>query len=155
MLPVCPLIRPGWRRATFPRGKALARSNSGQHIIPVLPDMMCFPRICVKRTGPKAGPNIFSSKVKVFPYFFRLSSTATATETVMPTMGLLPAPRKPIISTSNPPVGGFGPAAQGLLEQEARLFTKQEAHRKKAVCCSFLPWGHLITSCVHETRCFD
>ena len=27
------------------------------------------------------------------------SSTATATETVMPTMGLLPAPRKPIIST--------------------------------------------------------
>ena len=60
--------------------------------MPVLPDMMCFPRICVKRTGPKAGPNIFSSKVKVFPYFFRLSSTATATETVMPTMGLLPAP---------------------------------------------------------------
>ena len=28
-------------------------------------------------------------------YFFRDSSTATATETVMPTMGLLPAPRKP------------------------------------------------------------
>ena len=88
-------------------------------------------------------------------YFFRLSSTATATETVIPTMGLLPAPRKPIISTSNPPVGGFGPAAQGLFEQEARLFTKQEAHRMKAVCCAFLPWGHLITSCVHETRCFD
>ena len=32
-------------------------------------------------------------------YFFRDSSTATATETVIPTMGLLPAPRKPIIST--------------------------------------------------------
>ena len=28
-------------------------------------------------------------------YFFRDSSTATATETVIPTMGLLPAPRKP------------------------------------------------------------
>ena len=83
------------------------------------------------------------------------SSIATARSTVIPTMGLLPAPRKPVISTSNPPVGGFGPAAQGLLEQEARLFTKQEAHRKKAVCCAFLPWGHLITSCVHETRCFD
>ena len=27
------------------------------------------------------------------------TSTATATETVIPTMGLLPAPRKPIIST--------------------------------------------------------
>ena len=88
-------------------------------------------------------------------YFFRDSSTATATETVIPTMGLLPAPRKPIISTSNPPVGGFVPAAQGLSEQEARLFAKQEAHCKKAVCCAFLPWGHLITSCVHETRCFD
>ena len=30
---------------------------------------------------------------------FKLSSTATATLTVIPTMGLLPAPRKPIIST--------------------------------------------------------
>ena len=87
--------------------------------------------------------------------YFRDSSTATATETVIPTMGLLPAPRKPIISTSNPPVGGFVPAAWGLLEQEARLFAKQEAHHLKAVCCAFLPWGHLITSCVHETRCFD
>ena len=36
---------------------------------------------------------------KVFPYFFSASSTATATETVAPTMGLLPMPRKPIIST--------------------------------------------------------
>ena len=27
--------------------------------------------------------------------YFRDSSTATATETVIPTMGLLPAPRKP------------------------------------------------------------
>jgi hypothetical protein len=73
----------------------------------------------------------------------------------MPTMGLLPAPKKPIISTSNPPVGGFRPAAQGLLEQEARLFAKQEAHRMKTVYCAFLLRGHLITSCVHETRCFD
>ena len=32
-------------------------------------------------------------------YFFMASSTATATATVMPTIGLLPAPRKPIIST--------------------------------------------------------
>ena len=32
-------------------------------------------------------------------YFFSASSTATATATVAPTMGLLPMPRKPIIST--------------------------------------------------------
>ena len=40
-------------------------------------------------------------KAEALNYFnyFRASSTATATETVMPTMGLLPAPRKPIIST--------------------------------------------------------
>ena len=31
--------------------------------------------------------------------FFRLCSTATATATVAPTMGLLPMPKKPIIST--------------------------------------------------------
>ena len=112
---------------------------------------MCFLVIFLR----KVGFELFQFKSRDFPYFFRDSSTATATETVIPTMGLLPAPRKPIISTSNPPVGGFGPAAQELLEQEARLFAKQEAHRKKAVCCAFLPWGHLITSCVHETRCFD
>ncbi len=34
--------------------------------------------------------NFFSSKTGVFPSYFRASSTATATETVMPTMGLLP-----------------------------------------------------------------
>ena len=33
------------------------------------------------------------------PYLFRASLTATATATVAPTMGLLPMPRKPIIST--------------------------------------------------------
>ena len=92
---------------------------------------------------------------KVFPYFFSASSTATATETVAPTMGLLPMPRKPIISTSNPPDGGFVPAAQGLLEKESRPFAKQEAHHLKAVCCAFLSWEYLITSTVHETRCFD
>lgn len=33
------------------------------------------------------------------PAYFLLSDTATATATVAPTMGLLPMPRKPIIST--------------------------------------------------------
>ena len=34
-----------------------------------------------------------------FSYFFKASSTATAQATVIPTMGLLPAPIRPIIST--------------------------------------------------------
>ena len=46
----------------------------------------------------KWGLNFSTPKIRVFPYFFRDSSTATATETVIPTIGLLPAPRKPIIS---------------------------------------------------------
>ncbi len=49
----------------------------------------------------------FSPEVKVLfdtfsfkkKYYFRLSATATATATVAPTMGLLPMPKKPIIST--------------------------------------------------------
>ena len=45
-----------------------------------------------KRASAKA------DALKIISYF-RDSSTATATETVIPTMGLLPAPRKPIIST--------------------------------------------------------
>ena len=43
--------------------------------------------------------NFLRFKVRVLPSYFRLSATATATETVAPTMGLLPMPRKPIIST--------------------------------------------------------
>ena len=96
--------------------------------------------------------NYLRFKVGVLPDYFSASSTATATETVAPTMGLLPAPRKPIISTSNPPDGGFVPAVQGLLEKESRPFAKQEAHHLKAVCCAFLSWEYLITSTVHETR---
>ena len=47
--------------------------------------------------------------------YFRVLATATAQATVIPTMGLLPAPRKPIISTQNPPFGGFWIGAQGFL----------------------------------------
>ena len=43
---------------------------------------------------PKAEGTVFKKG-----NYLEASSTATATETVMPTMGLLPAPRKPIIST--------------------------------------------------------
>ena len=39
--------------------------------------------------------------------YFRLSATATATATVAPTIGLLPMPRKPIISTEFPAFDGF------------------------------------------------
>ena len=49
----------------------------------VLPGLFCYD-VC--------GLNFFSSKTRLFPYFFRDSSTATATLTVIPTMGLLPAP---------------------------------------------------------------
>ena len=48
-----------------------------------------------------------------FPYFL-LSATATATATVAPTMGLLPMPRKPIISTEETAFGGFLIGAQGF-----------------------------------------
>ena len=40
----------------------------------------------------------FCGVLESFSYF-RLSATATATATVAPTIGLLPMPRKPIIST--------------------------------------------------------
>ena len=41
----------------------------------------------------------FASQGRRSAYFFIASSMATATATVAPTMGLLPMPRKPIIST--------------------------------------------------------
>jgi hypothetical protein len=63
-----------WTKTGFPArksGKKCSRSNDQEHFI------------------------FISARI---PYFWD-SSTATATETVIPTMGLLPAPRKPIIST--------------------------------------------------------
>ena len=48
----------------------------------------------------------FCGVLESFSYF-RLSATATATATVAPTIGLLPMPRKPIISTEFPAFDGF------------------------------------------------
>ena len=56
-------------------------------------------------------PNLSGSKTLKKPSYFWLSATATATATVAPTMGLLPMPRKPIISTENPPCSGFSVGA--------------------------------------------
>ena len=49
----------------------------------------------LQRTAVDVGP--YKSLEK--PYFLAASSTATAQATVIPTMGLLPAPIRPIIST--------------------------------------------------------
>ena len=54
----------------------------------------------------KLGLNFWKFKVGVLPSYFRDSSTATATETVMPTMGLLPATEAHRKQAS---VGGFCP----------------------------------------------
>ena len=56
-------------------------------------------RVYGKKIGGRCEPstyfNIYSN-----PYFlFRARSIATATDTVAPTIGLLPMPRNPIIST--------------------------------------------------------
>ena len=59
-------------------------------------------------------PNFSEEKLKVIPSYFRLSATATATATVAPTMGLLPMPKKPIISTEETAFGGFLIGAQGF-----------------------------------------
>ena len=101
-------------------------------------------RMGIKSGLPVADRLITHGRKRGYDYFLSASSTATATATVAPTMGLLPIPRKPIISTSNPPDGGFVPAAQGLLEKESRLFAKQETHRMKAVCCAF-PLGLILS----------
>ena len=59
-------------------------------------------------------PNFSEGKPQVFTSYFWLSATATATATVAPTMGLLPMPRKPIISTEETAFGGFLIGAQGF-----------------------------------------
>ena len=57
-----------------------------------------IPAFIPLRGGRAAGSGALLEPVLTDSYF-RLSATATATATVAPTMGLLPMPRKPIIST--------------------------------------------------------
>ena len=52
--------------------------------------------ICKKKTGGHRGHPL---KNIIKPYLLSASLTATAGATVIPTMGLLPAPIRPIIST--------------------------------------------------------
>lgn len=85
----------------------------------------------------------FVLRLKEGASYLRDSSTATATETVMPTMGLLPAPRKPIISTSKSTFGGFRIGGQHLFERKARLFAKQEARPQEPNDVFFLDGGIL------------
>jgi hypothetical protein len=65
--------------------------------------MMYFLLHNMKRADPKVSPNIFSSKVRVLPSYFRDSSTATATLTVIPTWGCY---RRPGSSSSQRGGGG-------------------------------------------------
>ncbi len=47
----------------------------------------------------KSNARMFKDEFREPSSYFWLSATATATATVAPTMGLLPMPKKPIIST--------------------------------------------------------
>ena len=62
-----------------------------------------------------------------FPSYFRLSATATATATVAPTIGLLPMPRKPIISTCAGTEEEHSNSAGDLLPYGQELFSYAEA----------------------------
>ena len=48
---------------------------------------------------PQAFFILMYCNLQIINYFFAASSTATAQATVIPTIGLLPAPIRPIIST--------------------------------------------------------
>ena len=76
----------GWREFTIFQSRKKIKHN---HNTPT--------RFVKKRVGVRLKSPDFANCLG-FPYFL-LSATATATATVAPTMGLLPIPRKPIIST--------------------------------------------------------
>ena len=70
---------------------------------------------CRKAGNTKKGRRFSGVLLKmILDFYFLLSATATATATVAPTMGLLPMPRKPIISTEETAFGGCLIGAQGL-----------------------------------------
>ena len=79
----------------FLHGFSLQKRKNRKHIFRIFVRKMCFLLMFDK----KSGFGTFECKTGGFPSYFRLSATATATATVAPTIGLLPMPRKPIIST--------------------------------------------------------
>ena len=76
--------------------KTLQNAKNRKHIFSFFFERMCFLFIIFAIGGNQ---NISSPKNSNLSYLFSASSTATATATVAPTIGLLPMPRKPIIST--------------------------------------------------------
>ena len=81
-----------------------ALTNDGKMIKHSRFDKICAHRqydFCkfILRELQKKGTTLSDSALILKDYFERASATATATATVAPTMGLLPMPRKPIIST--------------------------------------------------------
>ena len=62
----------------------------------------------------KGGINFVFIRFSKKPDYLLASSIATATATVIPTMGLLPAPMRPIISTSKAPFRRFRKENQAL-----------------------------------------
>ena len=79
--------------------------NRGGHffVCADLLNLMTLPtRLSLLLPGKEKGFRLVQSEAFCSGYasfYFRLSATATATATVAPTIGLLPMPRKPIIST--------------------------------------------------------
>ena len=53
----------------------------------------------LRKTGFTEHFNVLAFNLQKIFYYLEASSIATATATVIPTIGLLPAPIKPIIST--------------------------------------------------------
>ena len=79
----------------FLHGFSLPIRKNRKHIFRIFVRRMCLLLILDEKSVLEP----LKGKTGGFPSYFRLSATATATATVAPTMGLLPMPRKPIIST--------------------------------------------------------
>ena len=78
------------------------RHGRGTAQLPPSPPHQPWRRAGNKKTSPpgkSSGQRCIAKKAKRPAYFFMASSTATATATVAPTIGLLPMPMRPIIST--------------------------------------------------------
>ena len=75
-------------------------------------EMMCIPVSAQPWTGKKVPSALAEGTIFKKVNYLQASSTATATETVMPTMGLLPAPEARRKQAS---VEGFSPEKFSIL----------------------------------------
>ena len=87
------------QRGQYPLSAPLGGLSAHKHLCGYARIGKTHKKITIKKATPRKGRSLMNIKDLLIAYFASDVATSTAQATVQPTIGLLPMPRKPIIST--------------------------------------------------------